>query len=124
MKAFALGFSRTLCSFLLALVVSSLLLGSAHADDSAFVSEKLLHVVGGGGISFAVGYATKKPWLGLASGCAAGVAKEVHDNFVSNETFAGHMRDIGITCGASTVGYFLLKKLVRSDNRRPALHAK
>ena len=118
MKAFFL-------SLLLLSVVSSPLSASTPADDnSASAGEKLLHVAGGAGISFAVGYATRKPWLGLASGCAAGVAKEVHDNFVSNETFAGHMRDIGITCGASTVGYFLLKKLVRSENRRPALHAK
>lgn len=111
--------------FLLALMVSSLLWGSASADDgSTVVSDKLLHAAGGAGISVMVGYSTGKPWLGLASGCAAGVAKEVHDNFVSNETFAGHMRDIGITCGASTVGYFLVRKMLRYDKRRPEPHLK
>jgi len=116
---------RALRSFLATLVMSFLLLGSARADDNSnFVSEKLLHVAGGAGISVAVGYATKKPWVGLASGCAAGVAKEVHDNFVSNETFAGHMGDVGITCGASTVGYFLVRKMMRSDKRPPAPHLK
>jgi len=112
-------------ALLLLLVASLPLFAATPADDnSSFVSDKLLHVAGGAGISVAVGYATKKPWLGLTSGCAAGVAKEVHDNFVSNETFAGHMRDIGITCGASTVGYFLVRRMLRFDKRRPEPHLK
>ena len=112
-------------SFVLALVLSSLLLGSAAAEDgSTVVSDKLLHVAGGAGISVMVGYSTGKPWLGLASGCAAGVAKEVYDHSVSGETLGGNMRDIGITCGASTLGYFLVKKMIRSEKRRVALHAK
>jgi hypothetical protein len=112
-------------SFLLILMVSCLLWGSASAEDgSTVVSDKLLHAAGGAGISVMVGYSTGKPWLGLASGCAAGVAKEAYDHSVSSETFGSNMRDIGITCGASTLGYFLVKKMIRSENRRPALHAK
>ena len=56
-------------SFLLPLMVSSLLWGSASAENgSTAVSDKLLHAAGGAGISLMVGYSTGKPWLGLASG--------------------------------------------------------
>jgi len=89
----------------------------AGAEDSP-VSDKLLHVLAGAGISTAVGYPTGRPWFGLAAGCGAGVGNEIHDHIVSHESFAGNARDVAITCSAATAGYFLVKKMIRSNHHR------
>jgi hypothetical protein len=89
----------------------------AGAEDSQ-VSDKLLHAIGGAGISTGVGYSTGRPWLGLTAGCGAGVGKEIHDHVVSHESFAGNARDVAITCSAATVGYFVVKKMIRSNHHR------
>ena len=92
---------------------------AAGAGDNP-ATNKLLHAFGGAGISTGVGYSTGRPWLGLMTGCGAGVGKEIHDHVASNESFASNARDVAITCGAATVGYFLVKKMIRSDHHRAA----
>ena len=76
---------------------------------------KLYHVAAGTGISVLVGYSTQRPWIGLVAGCAAGVGKEIYDSAHGGEPASWHAGDIAITCGSSVFGYWLTKKLIKSD---------
>lgn len=88
------------------LALTSFAWAQAPQPDSDFAVHKTLHVLGGAGISMGVGAATKRPWLGLAAGIGAGIAKEGYDKSGGN-TFSG--RDVLITTGGSLVGYVLNK---------------
>jgi hypothetical protein len=89
-----------------ALALTSLAWGQAPQAQSDFAVHKTLHALGGAGISMGVGAATHRPWLGLAAGIGAGIAKEGYDKGRGN-TFSG--RDVLITSGGAIVGYFLDK---------------
>ena len=92
--------------FAVALALSSLAWAQAPQAQSDFALHKSLHVLGGAGTSIAVGAATHRPWLGLAAGIGAGIAKEGYDKSRGN-TFSG--RDVLITSGGAMVGYVLNK---------------
>jgi hypothetical protein len=89
-----------------ALTVTSLAWAEAPQTQSDFAFHKSLHVLGGAGTSLIVGTATSRPWVGLAAGIGAGIAKEGYDKGQGG-SFSG--RDVLITSGGAAVGYILNK---------------
>jgi hypothetical protein len=75
------------------------------------VADKMLHVDAGFGISFGVGLATKRPWIGFVSGVAAGVSKEVWDNYHENEPFKWHVADVAITAAGSACAWWVVRQV-------------
>ncbi len=90
----------------IALALTSVAWAQAPQTQSDFAVHKTLHGLGGAGISMGVGAATHRPWLGLAAGIGAGIAKEGYDKGRGNP-FSG--RDALITSGGAMVGYVLDK---------------
>lgn len=69
--------------------------------------DKQMHFGGGLALSMTLGAATRKPWLGLAAGVGAGMAKEAHDSFQRGNRWDN--ADFAATAGGAVVGYVVLK---------------
>jgi hypothetical protein len=84
--------------------------GAAAVPANEQGIHKTLHVVGGFAISNLAGTASRRPWLGLAAGVGAGIAKEAHDKSVGG-SFSG--RDVAITTAGAFAGYAFNKWVLR-----------
>jgi len=85
-----------------------------------------IHVVGGFGMSSTVGIIGERPWLGLVSTLAAGVAKEAHDHYTRREPGWSSVRDSAYISAGAVAGYFIARhaaarrKRAARERRSPA----